>query len=121
MSKNALFVCFGCLSNLGRITGLAALKVVEEVGIEKANIFCLGALATGGELVIEKTRAVKRIITVDGCSLNCAKKIVEGAGFVPDATINLMEDLRMIKGGPLDYTDEDVLRAKEAIKKTLSD
>jgi uncharacterized metal-binding protein len=119
MSENALFVCFGCLSNLGRITGLAALGVVDEVGIEKANIFCLGGLATDGKLVIEKTKAAKRIITVDGCSLSCAKKIVERAGFKPDATINLMEDLGMTKGRPLDYTDEDVSRVKEAIKKVL--
>jgi uncharacterized metal-binding protein len=119
MSEKAIFVCFGCLSNLGRLTGVAALEVVDEIGVEKANIFCLGALATGGKIVIEKTKNAEKIVVVDGCSLSCAKKIVEGAGFSPDAAINLMEDLGMTKGKPLDYTREDVLKVKEAIKKAL--
>ena len=29
---NALFVCFGCLPNVGTLTGLASLEVVRQVG-----------------------------------------------------------------------------------------
>ena len=74
--ENALFVCFGGMSNVGTLTGLAALEAVRRVGLEKARIFCLGGLPTGAPTVLEKTRAAKRITTVDGCALNCARKIV---------------------------------------------
>lgn len=37
--ENALFVCFGGLSNVGTMTGLAGLEVVKQVGPDKACIF----------------------------------------------------------------------------------
>jgi uncharacterized metal-binding protein len=111
--ENALFVCFGGMSNVGTLTGLAALQAVKEVGPEKAGIFCLGGLPTGAQNVLDKTSRVKRIITVDGCTLRCARKIVEGAGFVPAVAINLVEDCGIRKGPPSAYSEED-LRAVAA-------
>jgi len=115
----ALFVCFGCLSNTGRLTGIAGLKAIEKIGIEKANIFCLGALATKGKLVIDKTKEAEKIIVVDGCPLKCANKIVKNSGFKIDHYINLVEDLGFQKGKPLDYTEKDVEKVMNEILKTL--
>jgi uncharacterized metal-binding protein len=115
----ALFVCFGCLSNTGRLTGIAGLKAIEKIGIDKANIFCLGALATKGKLVIDKTKEAEKIIVVDGCPLKCAKKIVEDSGFKIDHYINLVEDLGFQKGKPLDYTEEDVEKVMNEILKVI--
>ena len=117
--ENALFVCFGGLSNVGTLTGLAALEVERKLGPDKACIFCLGGLPTEGKLVLDKTRAAKRIITVDGCPLNCARKIVEAAGFVPDRIINLVEDCGLKKGPPLEYSDEDLQLAVRAISEAV--
>jgi uncharacterized metal-binding protein len=117
--KNALFVCFGCLSNVGTLTGLAGLEIVQQVGPENASIFCLGGLATEVPTVLEKTRAAERIITVDGCPMNCARKIVERAGFTPDRAINLVSDCGLKKGPPLEYGDQDVQTAKSAIQDAL--
>jgi uncharacterized metal-binding protein len=69
--ESALFVCFGAMSNVGMITGLAAIEALKQVEPGKAGIFCLGGLPTQASTVLEKTRAVKRIITIDGCPLNC--------------------------------------------------
>lgn len=115
----ALFVCFGCLSNTGRLTGVAGLKAIEKIGVDKANIFCLGALATKGKLVMDKTKEAEKIVVVDGCSLECAKKIVEGSGFKIDNYINLVENLGFQKGKPLDYTEEDVEKVVNEILKVL--
>ena len=101
--ENALFVCFGCLSNVGTLTRLAGLEVVRQVGPGKACIFCLAGLATEVQTVLDKTRAAGRIITVDGCPLNCARNIVERAGFTPDRSINLVQDCGLEKGPPLSY------------------
>jgi len=117
--RNALFVCFGCLSNVGTLTGLAGLEIVRQVGPENASIFCLGGLATEVPTVLEKTRAAERIITVDGCPMNCARKIVEQAGFTPDRAINLVQDCGLKKGPPLEYGDQDVQTAKSAIQDAL--
>ncbi|MBN1667027.1 MAG: putative zinc-binding protein [Anaerolineales bacterium] len=119
--KNALFVCFGCLSNVGTLTGLAGLEVVKQVGLETAGIFCLGGLATESKMVTEKTSAAERIITVDGCPLNCALKIVEKAGFTPDKVINLVQDCGIKKGPPLQYDDADMQVAIEAIRAAVLD
>jgi uncharacterized metal-binding protein len=115
LPDNALFVCFGGMSNVGTLTGLAGLEAVKRAGPGKAAIFCLGGLPTGAPSVIEKTSKVGRIITVDGCPLNCAHKIVAQAGFHPDAAITLVNDCSIVKGPPTQYTAEDLERAVSAI------
>ena len=57
--ENALFVCFGAMSNVGMITGLSAIEVVNQVDPGKAGIFCLGGLPTHAPKVLTKTQAVK--------------------------------------------------------------
>lgn len=112
---NALFVCFGGMSNVGTLTGLAALEVVRQLGPESIRIFCLGGLPTGAPTVLEKTQAVERIITVDGCAMNCARKIVEQAGFIPGRSITLVQDCRIAKGPTFQYTEQDLAVVMEAI------
>jgi len=113
--ENALFVCFGCLSNVGTLTGLAGLEVVRQVGLEKAGIFCLAGLATEVQMVIDKTRAAERIITVDGCSLNCARTIVERAGFKPARSISLVQDCGLKKRPLPAYDKGDLQTVVKAI------
>ncbi len=115
----AIFVCFGCLSNTGRLTGISALKAIEKAGVDKTNIFCLGALATKSKPILEKTGVAEKIIVVDGCPLKCAKKIVESAGFKIDTYLNLVEDMKFQKGKPLDYSKEDVEKVVNEILKAL--
>lgn len=104
---------------MGTLTGLAGLEIVRQVGPGNAGIFCLGGLATEVPTVLEKTRAAEQIITVDGYPMNCARKIVERAGFTPDQAINLVQDCGLKKGPPLEYGDQDVQMAKSAIQDTL--
>lgn len=113
--ENALFVCFGGMSNVGTLTGLAGLEAVKQLEPGQAGIFCLGGLPTQSQSVLDKTRAARRIITIDGCPLNCARKIVEQAGFTPAKTINLVEDCGIKKGPPQAYGDEEMQIAVKAI------
>ena len=118
--ENALFVCFGGMSNVGTLTGLASLEAIRQVEPGRAGIFCLGGLPTEAPIVLNKTRAAQHIITVDGCPLNCARKIVEQAGFVPFKTINLVEDCGIKKGPPLaHYGDEELQVAVKAIVEAI--
>ena len=114
--QNALFVCFGGMSNVGVLSGLASLEAIQKLPPGKAGIFCLGGLPTQAPLVLSKTQAVERIITIDGCPLNCAKKIVENAGFYPNLSITLTEDCEIQKGPPSNWTSSDLEKVSQVIQ-----
>jgi len=128
--ENVIFSCFGGASNTGITSGLACLEVVKELGLEKVAIMCLGGLPTNVKPVFGKTRAAKKVITVDGCPFECSRKIVEQAGFEP-ISIVLTRDIGMKKKalnedigkgvkGVMEYvSDDEVKRAKELIVKSL--
>ncbi len=129
--QNIIFSCFGGMSNTGITSALASMEAVKELGLEKVAIGCLGALPLGVKPVIGKTKAAKKVITVDGCPFECAKKTVEQSGLTPTKSIVLVRDIGMKKkalhediGGNIkalmDYiSDDDVQKAKELIVKTI--
>jgi uncharacterized metal-binding protein len=130
--ENLVFSCFGGLSNTGITSALACLEAVKELGLEKVAIGCLGALPLGVKPVLGKTKAAKKVITVDGCNFECARKTVEQSGFTPTRSIVLVRDIGMKKKalhedigagikGVMEYvSDEDVRRAKELIIKAIT-
>jgi len=95
--ENIIYACFGCLSDTGITAGLGSLEAVKELGLEKAAIGCLASLPLGVVPVIAKTKAAKKIITVDGCPFECARKTVEAAGFKPAKSFMLVRDIGMKK------------------------
>jgi uncharacterized metal-binding protein len=117
--QTALFVCFGGMSNVGVLTGLAGLEVMKQVGRENACIFCLGGLPTRAESVLEKTAGARRIVTLDGCHMNCARQIVEQAGFTPDISLTLVNDCGITKKSSLDYTEADLQNATKVILQAI--
>jgi uncharacterized metal-binding protein len=121
LPENALFVCFGGMSNVGTLTGLAGLEAVKQAGPDRAAIFCLGGLPTGAPTVLDKTQRVKRIVVVDGCPLNCARKIVEAAGFTPNSAITLVDDCGIKKGPPSQYSTTDLAVVTERILAAIRD
>ena len=129
--ENVIFSCYGGMSNTGITSALACLEAVKELGLEKVAIGCLAGLPLGVKPVVGKTRAAKKVITVDGCPFECSRKIVEQAGFKPTKSIMLTRDIGMKKKGlsediggdikgVMDYiSDDDVKRAKELIVKSI--
>jgi len=117
--ENALFVCSGCMSNVGTLTIVAGLEALKRSEPGKAGIFCLAGLATGAPTVIEKTEAAQRIITVDGCPLNCAKKLVEQSGYTPDRSIMLVTEADIKKRSGIQYDADEFERAVTAILNTI--
>jgi len=129
--ENIIYACFGCLSNTGITAGLGSLEAVKELGLEKVAVGCLASLPLGVSSVIGKTKAAKKVITVDGCPFECSRKTVEAAGFKPAKSIMLVRDIGMKKkalhediGGDLkplmDYvSSEDVEKTKRLLVKTI--
>jgi len=129
--ENVIFSCYGGFSNTGITSALACLEVVKELGLKKVCVGCLSALPLGIEGVIKKIKLAKKAIVVDGCDAQCAKKILENAGFKPTKSIVLARDIGMKKKalnedigsnlkGVMEYiSEEDIKRAKELIIKSL--
>jgi len=125
-----LFSCFGGLSNTGITSALACLEVVKELGLEKVAIGCLPSVPLGVKSVLGKTKAAKKVITVDGCPFECARKIIEKAGFKISKSIVLVRDIGMEKvalhtdigkglGIEKYINQDDVRKAKELIIKAI--
>ncbi|MEM3726333.1 MAG: putative zinc-binding protein [Candidatus Bathyarchaeia archaeon] len=128
--ETILFSCFGGLSNTGITSALACLEVVKELGLEKVAIGCLPSVPLGVKPVLGKAKAAKKIITVDGCPFECARKTIEAAGFKIDKSIVLARDIGMKKvalhtdigkglGVEKYVSNEDIRKAKELIIKAL--
>jgi len=131
--ENVIFSCYGGLSNTGITSALACLEAVKELGLEKVAIGCLGALPLGVKPVAGKTKAAKKVITVDGCPSECARQTVEQSGFKVTRSIVLTRDTGMEKKalhedinenikGVMEYvSDDEVKVAKELTVKSISD
>ncbi|MHA1725665.1 MAG: putative zinc-binding protein [Promethearchaeota archaeon] len=127
-----IYACFGGLSNTGITASLASLEVIRELGLNKVGIGCLGGLPTNVKPVYGKTKVAKKIITVDGCPMECSRKIVEQAGFSIAKSIVLVRDIGMekktlhldvasgdLKGVDAYLSEDEIKKAKELIIESL--
>ncbi|MEM2971728.1 MAG: putative zinc-binding protein [Candidatus Bathyarchaeia archaeon] len=125
-----LFSCFGGLSNTGITSALACLEAVKQLGLEKVAVGCLPSVPLGVKPVLGKAKAAKKIITVDGCPFECARKTVEGAGFKIAKSIVLARDIGMKKvalhtdigkglGVEKYISEADIKKARELIVKSI--
>jgi uncharacterized metal-binding protein len=65
-----IFACSGA-ADLGAISDQAARKMTRE---GTGKMFCLTGVGGRVPGIMEKTKAAARIVAIDGCSLDCAKK-----------------------------------------------
>jgi uncharacterized metal-binding protein len=72
-----IFSCCGS-ADVGEIADLAARKLHKE-GFGK--MYCLTGLGAGLSGFIESTKAAAKILVIDGCAVDCAKKLLEKNGF----------------------------------------
>jgi uncharacterized metal-binding protein len=128
--ENIIFSCFGGLSNTGITSALASLEAVKELGLEKVAIGCLPSVPLKVPPVLGKSKAAKKIITVDGCPFECSRKTIEAAGFKIAKSIVLVRDIGMEKkalhidvgkglGLEKYISENDVKKAKELIVKAI--
>lgn len=71
-----VFPCAG-QANTGQITNQAAIQLDDE---GYGAFVCTALLASGSESLAERVKEVDEVVAIDGCVMNCAKKIVEQAG-----------------------------------------
>lgn len=88
-----IFPCSGA-ADVGAIADQAARKLSRDGA---GKMFCLAGIGGRVDGIMRSTEAATKILAIDGCPLQCAKKTLELAGFKEFEYINLA-DMGMIKG-----------------------
>lgn len=110
--KRTIFSCSGGGSNVGQLSNEAALRLGRE-GYGK--FFCLAGIAAGIGGIVEQTRGSDERIVIDGCPMQCAKKLMDAAG-MPIDRYYVLTDLGIAKSPDLTLVEEDVATALDAIR-----
>ena len=82
-SKVLVFPCSGG-ADVGALSDAVARKLSRD---GKVKMFCLAGIGAHVDGMIESAKSAERIISIDGCPVMCAKKLLEYAGFSPDAFV----------------------------------
>ncbi len=88
-----IFPCSGS-SDTGEIADRAARRLTKEGA---GKMFCLAGIGGRVSGIMASTEAASRILVIDGCPLNCARKTLEQAGFKEFEHLRLA-DLGLEKG-----------------------
>jgi len=88
-----IFPCSGG-SDCGAVSDQAARKLTKD-GVGK--MYCLAGLGSDVAPIIANAKAAGKILAIDGCNLDCAKKTIERVGIAVTAHVR-MSDLGMEKG-----------------------
>jgi uncharacterized metal-binding protein len=75
-SPTVVFPCSGA-ADVGELSDRTARQLTND-GIGK--MFCLAGIGGGVSGIVESTRSAEKILVIDGCPLDCAKKTMEKAG-----------------------------------------
>lgn len=99
-------------SNVGQLSNQAAVELTQE-GFGK--MFCLAGI--GGHLngFVQSATDIPQMVAIDGCSLGCAKAILEHAE-IPIKSYLVLTDLGIEKNKDLKLRKEEVQKIKESIK-----
>jgi uncharacterized metal-binding protein len=92
-AKVLIFACSGA-SDVGHIADLSA-RDLASVGIGKME--CLAKLSTQEPDMVDDAKTADRIIAIDGCPGECARKTLEAAGIKGFEHVRLT-DLNLEKG-----------------------
>lgn len=103
-----LFSCSGA-ADVGALSDRVARKLSKE---GKGKMYCMAAVGADIPEKIAPLKATAGLVTIDGCSSLCAKKVLERAGFEPKSYN--MEDFGF-KKGKTEVSDESIVRAIAAI------
>lgn len=112
-NTDLMFSCSGA-ADIAEI-GDRAVRALHKAG--DAKMFCLAGIAGKVELIEVNTRGADRILVVDGCDSDCAKKTMEFGGFTGFVHFRV-SDLGMEKG-KAPVTDERIAIVAAKLRELL--
>lgn len=108
-----LFSCAGC-ADVGEMADRASRALSRE-GVGK--LYCLAGIGAGLSNFIDQTKSASKVLMIDGCSVDCGKKILEKNGIDNFYSLRIT-DLGFEKGKTT-VTDETVEAAVSKAKTTI--
>jgi uncharacterized metal-binding protein len=108
-----MFSCSGA-ADIAEI-GDRAVRALHKAG--DAKMFCLAGISGKVELIEVNARGADRILVVDGCDSDCAKKTMEFGGFTGFIHLRV-SDLGMEKG-KTPVTDERIAMVAAKLRELL--
>ena len=112
-NTDLMFSCSGA-ADIAEI-GDRAVRALHKAG--DAKMFCLAGIAGKVELIEVNTRGADRILVVDGCDSDCARKTMEFGGFTGFIHFRV-SDLGMEKG-KTPVTDERIAMVAAKLRELL--
>ncbi|HAK95993.1 MAG TPA: zinc-binding protein [Planctomycetes bacterium] len=104
--KTVLFYACSGGANVAEIADKAARRLMFE---GKGAMFCLAGIAAGIQGMIRQAKDAGVNLVIDGCSMDCAKKIFDAAGIANYRYVRVT-DLGIEKVKGVHCTDEQVER-----------
>src|SRR5665647_2938113 len=114
LGNTDLMLCCSGAADTAEI-GDRAVRSLHKAG--DAKMFCLAGIAGKVELIEVNTRGADRILVVDGCDSDCAKKTMEFGGFTGFIHLRV-SDLGMEKG-KTPVTDERIALVAAKLRELL--
>jgi len=108
-----IFACSGA-ADVGEIADRAARTLARDGA---GKMFCLAGVGGRVSGIMASTEAASRVLAIDGCPLNCARKTLEEGGFTAFVHCQL-GDLGLEKGKS-PATDEAVGKAVARARELL--
>lgn len=93
MRKVLVIPCSGIGKAVASVGRDAAYRVVEELRPSSSDTLCLSLLTKGDKEACEVVRA-NHVITIDGCSRDCARKNVMASGKEPEISHRVPDYLK---------------------------
>ena len=112
--KTLILACSGG-SNVGQITNEAAKRLTGE-GV--GRFFCLAGV--GGDIsgIVETTKGADEVVVLDGCSVGCAKAIVEKVAAPITCYVDATQ-LGIEKNPSFDMTDQQIETVCAAVRQAV--
>lgn len=110
-----VFPCSGG-SNCGQIANQVAVEITKD-GI--GTMFCLAGIGAHIPSMIESAKSAKRIIAIDGCSAECAKKTLEHAGITINDHIDIAKE-GIPKNSNYKLSQQDVFFITKRVRQELT-
>lgn len=82
-----IFACSGA-ADVGELADRTARRLTRD---GKGKMFCLAGIGGRVSGIVKTTEAAGKILAIDGCALNCARKSLEEAGIREFAHMSLGE------------------------------
>jgi uncharacterized metal-binding protein len=89
-----VYACAGC-ADVGEVSDLVSRKIRKD-GYAQPTASCLAGIGAGIQTFIDAAKGVKEVITIDGCGMRCAKKIIENIDITPRTYV--LTDMDLEKG-----------------------